>query len=187
MKSPKMPKLVFFLVLSFLSFLPPLQLFAQESILDVGIRVQKTLNLYWENGISAQFSHKNLKPDQLYFGISYASSRLGTALNSNAIKQDNFLFSSSWFFKKEKALRPMTRMNLGYFIADYESSIFDMLPNSSILLSPEIGLMYANKKQPVKVILGFGYNLITGDGTKGAGTIYPLFTQTTVSWTILKK
>jgi hypothetical protein len=36
-------------------------------------------------------------------------------------------------------------------------------------------------------MIGLGYSLVTGDGTKGGGTVYPLFTQTTVSWTIFKK
>ncbi|RZS97705.1 hypothetical protein BC751_3323 [Cecembia calidifontis] len=163
------------------------QLLAQESILDVGIRFQKNINLYWENGVSVQYSHKKIKPDQLYFGLSYVSSRLGTAINSNAIKQDNILFSTSWYFKKDKLFRPVSRLNLGYFIADYEASIFDVLPNTSMLFSPEIGVVYASKKVPLKAMIGLGYNLVTGDGTKGGGTVYPLFTQTTVSWTIFKK
>ena len=165
----------------------PLILFAQKPIMEVGLRVQKTVNLYWENGVSFQYSHSRVKHDQLYFGFSYVSSRFGSAFNSNAIKQDNFLLSTSWHFKRHKVIRPVTRLNLGYFYADYGSPLFDVLPNTSFLVSPEIGLAYKHKKTPLKVMLGIGYNLVTGDGTRGAGTVYPLFTQTTVSWNISKK
>jgi hypothetical protein len=32
-----------------------------------------------------------------------------------------------------------------------------------------------------------GYNLFTGNGQDGAGTLYPMFIQTTVSWNLLKR
>lgn len=160
--------------------------YGQETVFDVGMRLQKTVNLYWENGVSVQYSNKYLKPDRLYFGLSYVTSRLGTAINSNAIKQDNFLFNTSWYFKPQRALRPIVRLNLGYFVADYEEPIFDVLENTSILLSPEIGAVFETKS-PIKVMVTLGYNLITSDGTKGAGTVYPLFAQSTLSWTLFKK
>lgn len=84
---------------------------AQDSFLDVGVRVQKTVNLYWENGVSIQYSNRNVKADNLYFGFSYLSSRLGSALNSNAIKQDYLLFNTSWYFRKQHILRPLVRLN----------------------------------------------------------------------------
>ena len=159
---------------------------AQKSILDAGIRIQKSVNFYYENGVSFQYSNKNLKPDKLYFGFSYVSSRLGTAWNSNAIPQDNYLFSTAWYFRQQHVFRPLLRLNLGYFHASYGDEVFDELPNSSFLLSPEFGASFETKL-PLKFMLTFGYNLISGDGQSGAGTIYPLFIQTTVSWDILNK
>jgi len=159
---------------------------AQQSILDVGFRFQKTVNLYQENGFTIQYSDARLKYDKLYFGFSYFSSRLGTAFRSNAIKQDNFLLSVSYYFKKEKLIRPFTRLNLGYFSADYEYAIFEDLQNNSLLLSPEFGISVNPKNLPLKISTSLGYNVVTGDGVNGAGTLYPLFIQTSVTWSVLK-
>jgi hypothetical protein len=160
---------------------------AQQPILDVGLRFQKTVNLYQENGFTIQYSDARLKYDKLYFGISYYSSRLGTAFQSNAIKHDNFLLSVSYFFRKDKLIRPLTRLNLGYFTADYEYVIFDDLQSNSLLLSPEFGISVNLKQLPLKIATSLGYNVITGDGVNGAGTLYPLFIQTSVTWSISKK
>ena len=159
---------------------------AQHSLLDVGVRVQKTVNLYWENGFSIQYSNRNVKPDNLYFGFSYISSRLGSAFISNAIKQDYFLLNTSWYFRKQHVLRPLVRLNLGYFMADYEEPFFDDLTNTSLVISPEAGLI-VDTKSPLKIMITLGYNVITGDGEQGAGTLYPLFIQTTISWTLLRQ
>jgi hypothetical protein len=159
---------------------------AQNSVLDLGVRLQKDIGLYYENGISVNYSDKNLKPDRWYFGFSYFTSRLGTALNSNAIKQDNFLLSTSYYFKQNHALRPFVRLNAGYFSADYGSPVFDVLPSKTYLLAPEVGLSYKTKL-PIKVALSLGYNTHTSDGTNGIpGTIYQFYYQLTVSWNILK-
>ena len=156
----------------------------QESILDVGWRFQKTVNLYFESGVSIKYSHKNLSADKLYFGFDYVTSRLGSATNSNAIVQDQFLFSGSWYFRPKKTFRPLLRLNVGYFVASYKEEMFDVLPNSSFLLSPEIGASFETKL-PLKFVINMGYNIITGNGITGPGTLYPLYFQTTVSWNIL--
>src|SRR5579863_1559960 len=110
---------------------------AQTSILDAGIRLQQTVNLYNENGIALAYSNKTLFPDRLYLGFSYVSSRLGTAFASNAIKQDNYLVSAAWYFRQNHVIRPFVRLNAGYFSADYGEAIFDVLPRSSPLLSSD--------------------------------------------------
>jgi hypothetical protein len=164
----------------------PISLYAQERVLDIGARFQKTVNLYLENGITAQYSCSSLFSERLYLGFSYFSSRLGTALGTNALKQDNILLSASWLTRPNRLLRPMARANIGYFTADYESDLFQDLPNNSMLLSAEGGLSF-NFKSPIKMSMSLGYNLITGDGIKGPGTIYPVYIQTSVTWNILHK
>jgi hypothetical protein len=175
-----------FFILSILFVFGITKASAQQSILDVGLRLQKTVGLYWENGVSIQYSNQHLKPDKLYFGFSYVTSRLGTAINSNAIKQDNFLVNASWYFRKDHTFRTVVRLNVGYFVADYEDDMFDVLPNSSVLFSPEIGALFETKS-PLKVMITLGYNLITGNGEEGAGTLYPLFAQSTLSWTLFNR
>lgn len=167
----------------FVSFsLIPHSAIAQQRVLDVGIRLQKTVNLYYENGLSIQYSSDNLAAERLYFGISYVSSRLGTAIASNAIQQDNFLFSTSYFFRPEHLIRPMVRANIGYFNAPL-NPIFDDLPQSSMLLSSEAGICI-DPQNPFKVTTSLGYNFITGDGLSGPGTLYPAFLQATLSWDV---
>ncbi|CAN5160484.1 hypothetical protein BH23BAC2_BH23BAC2_24510 [soil metagenome] len=160
--------------------------FSQERQLDVGLRFQKTVNLYYENGVTFQYTDDRLLSQRLFLGLSYVTSRLGSAMGTNAIKQDNFILSSTYIFRPQRNLQPFLRLNTGYFIADYEEPIFDVLPNTSFLLSPEAGLGY-KFKNPLKANASLGYNLITGDGIDGAGTLYPLFIQTSITWNVLAK
>lgn len=161
-------------------------LIAQNSVLDLGVRLQKDLGLYNENGISLNYSNKDLKPDRWFFGFDYYTSRLGTALNSNAIKQDNFLFNTSYYFRNKKIVRPFARLNAGYFSADYRNPIFDVLPSKAYLLSPEVGICVYTKL-PLKIALSLGYNVHTSNGINGVpGTIYPFYYQLNLSWNILK-
>ncbi|MDB5123396.1 MAG: hypothetical protein JWP94_1525 [Mucilaginibacter sp.] len=156
---------------------------AQSSVLDLGVRLQKTVNLYSENGIAVSYSDKGLLADRLYFGASYATSRLGTAFHSNAIKQDNYLVSAAWFFRRDHVIRPFVRANGGYFSASYGGKIFDVLPHSSPLLSSDLGISFQTGL-PVKIATSLGYNFITGNGLSGPGTLFPVFYQLTVSWNL---
>ncbi len=157
---------------------------AQNSELGIGVRLQKSVNLYYENGFTAQYTNDRLYSKRLYFGISYVTSRLGSAIGSNAIKQDNIFLSTTYYFRPDRILQPFLRLNTGYFQSDLEEEIFDDLPNSSILLSPEAGIRLKTNS-PLKVGASIGYNLITGDGSKGPGTLYPVFIQSSIIWSIL--
>ncbi|MDQ2719086.1 MAG: hypothetical protein M3Z26_04905 [Bacteroidota bacterium] len=156
---------------------------AQSPVLDVGIRLQQTVNLYNKNGISVSYSFKAIKPDRLYFGFSYVTSRLGTAFHSNAIKQDNYLVSAAWYIRRKHVIRPFLRLNTGYFSANYGNKIFDVLPRKSILLSSDIGICFQTNS-PIKISTSIGYNFITGNGLSGTGTLYPVFYQFTLSWNL---
>ena len=158
---------------------------SQTSVLDVGARVQKAIGLYTENGITVNYSSKDHAPDRLYVGFSYYTSRLGTALGSNAIKQDNFLVSGAWYFRYKHVIRPLVRANLGYFTSQYPA-MFTTLPHNSMLASAETGICIQTHT-PLKIAGTFGYNLIYGQGNNNTpGTLYPLFYQLTLSWNILK-
>lgn len=156
--------------------------FGQVHTFEVGLRFQKTVDLYYENGISGQYHLTN----RITLGASYLSSRLGSAIGSNAIKQDNFLLSGAWMFRPKKPLKPFVRANLGYFIADYESDVFKSLTNTSAIASLDAGLAYTFKS-PLRLNLSLGYNAITGNGAKGAGTLYPVFYQTSIFWNLAKR
>jgi hypothetical protein len=154
---------------------------AQLHTVDIGFRFQKTVDLYYENGITAQYNLSR----RWAIGASYFTSRLGSAMGSNAIKQDNLLASATYFFLPEKAFKPFLRGNVGYFAADYEEALFDALSQSSAIASADAGLAYTFKI-PLKLSLSIGYNAITGSGDTGPGTLYPVFYQTSLTWNLPK-
>ena len=153
-------------------------LFADE--LQIGFRLQQSWNMYNENGITIEYTPKNLLNDQLSFGATYVSTRIGSAYNSNAIIQDNIVLHSSYMFSSS-SLAPLIRLNAGYCFADYESTLFDDIDASMPLISLEAGVRYAFDV-PLIMQAGIGYNLITSDGSSGIGTVYPLFVQCSFLW-----
>jgi len=150
-----------------------------------GFRIQKTQKLYWENGFAFDFASPKIFDNRIHLGISYVTTRLGSAMGSNAIKQDNYLVGAGYHFRADKQFQPFTRLNLGYFHADYEYAIFEVLPNSAFLFSIDAGLSY-EFKVPLKISLSAGYNLNSGTGTAGPGTLYPVFYQMSIYYTFLK-
>ena len=167
-----------------LMVLPASTGYAQQSTLDVGIRIQKSASFYFENGVSAVYSDQRVLPDRLFLGASFVSSRFGSALGSNAIKQDTFLLSAAWYLRQSKSIRPFGQINVGFFRADYEEEVFDVLPNTAFILTPEIGLR-VKAALPLSVAVSAGYNLSSGNGESGPGTLYPVFVQLTTSWRIV--
>jgi hypothetical protein len=156
--------------------------YSQLHTYDIGLKFQKTVDLYYENGVTGQYQFSK----RILLGASYVTSRLGSAVSSNAIKQDNFTISGAYLFRPSKKLQPTIRLNTGYFVADYESDIFKNLTNSSAILALDAGLLYSFKS-PLKLNFSIGYNAITGDGEQGAGTLYPVYFQTSVMWNLSKK
>jgi hypothetical protein len=181
------------IVLSILCIFSVLCLNAQHSSknngwpgeLKGGIRIQKTQKLYWENGFSFDFTSPKIADSRIHFGLSYVTSRLGSAMGSNAIKQDNYLISSGYYFHHQKQFQPFARINLGYFHADYEEDIFDVLPHKAFLFSIDAGLSY-EFEIPLTVSLSAGYNLNSGKGTSGPGTLYPFYYQMSIFYTLFK-
>lgn len=174
MKSPGYFRIV---ILSFFLCFSTNMSFGQAGALDVGVRLQKTLNMYNENGLTAQYQLSR----RIGVGLTYVTSRLGSAIGSNAIKQDNVFASASWFLRPDRSFRPFFRGNVGWFSANYESEIFRELPDSSPLLSVEGGVV-AYVKGSIGTSASVGYNLITGDGLDVPGTLFPLFYQLSVTY-----
>jgi hypothetical protein len=182
------------LVLSILFITSVLFLYAQNQSskdgwlgeLKGGIRIQKAQKLYWENGVSFDFTSPKILDRRVHLGASYVTSRLGSAMGSNAIRQDNFLFSSGYHFRHKKQLQPFARLNLGFFHADYEDAIFNVLHNKAFLFSLDAGLEY-EFRVPITLNLSAGYNLNSGTGSAGPGTLFPVFYQMSIYYTILKQ
>ncbi len=153
---------------------------------EVGLRFQKTEQLYWENGIGVDFSSERFVNKHIHLKMSYASSRFGSALIGNAVRQDNILIGADWRFRPQRAFQIFTGLNSGFFHADMENAIFNQLPHNSLMLSVEAGLYY-RFKFPIATSLSAGYNLISGDGVTGPGTLFPVFYQLSVYYCLDKK
>lgn len=151
--------------------------------LNAGLRIQKTQNLYWENGLSIDLSHTKITKNKMHLTLSYVSSRLGNALVGNAIKQDNYIIGIDYRFFSQKPFNIYTGINSGFFHANMEEPMFDILPHNSLLFSVEGGLSY-RFKFPLLVNLGIGYNVINGDGVNAPGTLFPIFYQTSLFYQI---
>ncbi len=147
-----------------------------QSNLSIGVVSQKTQNLYWENGLGLDYSSEQLLNNHLHLKAAAISSRLGSAINSNAINQESYTIGADWHFFSSKALQLSTGLNGGFFIADYEDARFDMLSNKSGLAQFELGLHYSFKL-PIHISSSVVYNIINSDGKQGAGTLFPLAYQ----------
>jgi hypothetical protein len=169
---------IFLVAITFhlINYLLPAQ---DGSSFSAGLRFQKTHNLYYENGIAFDFASQKILDNRLHFGLSYVTSRLGSAIASNALKQDNYLFSLGYYFRHEKIINPIVQLNTGFFYADMEDPMFESIPHKSLLLSVEPGV-FINFNYPIKAKATLGYNIITSDGTTGSGTVYPLYFQLSI-------
>ena len=182
------------ITLTFLSLISVICLHAQNGETEnawmgevkAGIRLQKAQKLYWENGFVVDFSSPKILDSRVHIGVSYITSRLGSARGTNAIKQDNYLLNLGYHFRHQKKLQPFARLNLGYFSADYEYAIFDVLPNTAFLFSIEAGISY-EFEFPITLNISTGYNLNTGNGIDGPGTLYPVFYQMSIFYTLIRK
>jgi hypothetical protein len=168
-----MKKLLFLVV-----FLPFIGIKAQEKIsreLSGGVVFQKTQNLYIENGVGLDYTCNRLLKKKIHIKATYLSSRLGSAIGSNALKQDNFILGADYRFFSDKQLQLIAGLNTGLFTVDYENNVFNDLPSSSLLLAIETGLNYKFKQLPLSASLSVGYNLRNGNGVDIPGSLFPVF------------
>ena len=94
---------------------------------------------------------------------------------------------AGWNFGKEaKPFRFHARLNFGYFHAEQVSDIFEDVPNTAFLFSPEIGFKYTFKQLPITLNLGSGYYLFTGEGGESPGTLQPLYYHLDITYQIFK-
>lgn len=160
---------VFLLVVSSLSFSQN-----QNHSIHAGVLVQKSIGMYTDVGLYGEYEPNIALP--VAVGFTYVSSRFGSALNSNALKQDCFFVNGTYYFFREKIITMYSGVNVGLMTIDYGSELFDMLPQNAMLASVEFGTRYFYK-DIFTVSASFGYNAITGNGVKGIGSVMPIFWQ----------
>jgi hypothetical protein len=149
-----------------------------------GLRFEKAAGFYWYNGFTAEYTSQKIAKQRIGFGLNLLSSRLGSALSSNAIPFFEIDLSGSYHFRHNKDLQPSIRLNAGYAHANYGSDIFNRIPDHSFIISFEGGMSY-DLRLPLRITLNGGYNLLTGNGISGLGTIYPVYLQCSLLYRIL--
>ncbi|MBL7811460.1 MAG: hypothetical protein JNL57_04475 [Bacteroidetes bacterium] len=149
---------------------------AKNYNLNAGIRVQKSIGFYCNNGVAAEFSSPHLFNQKLTLGMNLLSSRLGSAFLNHGIAYHEIQISALHYFRSAKRIQPLVRLNTGLAFSRYGSSVFRDIPASSLLLSAETGVGMDMNKQ-LKFSFSAGYNAITGNGTRGFGMVWPIFVQ----------
>jgi len=143
--------------------------FAQNQF---GIRLNKSIGGYGEHGFVYQrdsvLGNFDLKAQLI-------SSRLGSAIFNNAIKQEQITLGvqKAWF--QDKSIELLLALNTGYFRTDYGSEIFDVLDNDVFFIAPEFGVK-TNKYKGFDIGVSFLYNLGAGDGISGPGSLFSIQT-----------
>lgn len=155
----------------------------KKQMLYVGLRFEKVAGLYWNNGVSFEYSSPRLCRQKITFGFYAISSRLGSALASNAIPYTEINLSAIKYFRESKRFRPLLRLNLGYAHANYGSDVFYGIPQSAALASFEAGAAY-QFKFPLRASISGGYNFITGNGASGLALVYPVYAQVSVFYLV---
>ncbi len=154
-------------------------LLAVQPVIAPSVLVRKTQALYCENGVGVDFSHSALLNGRLHFNAGYISSRLGSAIGSNALKQDYLLLGADWRTPILEKLGWVVGIGTGVFMVDYEDEVFETLPATSALMAVETGLAY--QAGPVALKLMLGYNLISGNGADVPGSLFPVYYQLNVA------
>ena len=148
--------------------------------LELGLRTKKYVGFYWVNGLSAEFSTYKIAKGSLHLGVNLASSIFGSAFRSNAIPTLETELAIIKYFRYTKSFQPITRLNLGYSKAFYGEG-FSNITSKGMLCSIETGFQYRIIKKLTANLFG-GYNLFTGNGINGLGTIYPIYYGLGLKW-----
>jgi hypothetical protein len=115
------------------------------------------------------YSDYNLFAHSLQLRAAYLTSRLEQAFRPAILRQDYFLFSPVWHFRRKAFFDPTVQADLGYWRYDIEDEIFKDLDNSSWVASIQVGLALNLFQGEYGLYYHLGYNLITPD----SGLLYP--------------
>ncbi len=147
----------------------------------VGIRIQKTWELYWENGITLQWQPAEIFGGRPLISADFVSSRLGSAINSNALKQEIYRLGLGLRFRNNQRFRPGFRLNPGFYHLDYEFEIFKDLDVNAFTLSGEIlALIDIYKGSAIQTSIGM--HVLNSNGENGKGGVFPLYAALEIMW-----
>ena len=152
-----------------------------------GPAFRKYVGFYWVNGATAEWQNTGLRKHKLVIGFTALHSALGTDLVAKAIPTLNVELALIRKFKFTKAFGARVALHTGYANAAYGNATFNKIGRNAPLAGLEFGLEGQCKKWQGTATLG--YQGISGAGTKGLATVFPIYLQMRVFYLIssLKK
>jgi hypothetical protein len=146
---------------------------AGEGLWTLGLRTQGVVDFEpgqdLFEGPEIGYSDYNLFSHNLQLRAAYLTSRFEQVFHPDIIRQDYFLFSPVWHFRRKAFFDPTVQADLGYWRYDVESEIFKDLKNSSWVASLQVGLALNLFQGEYGLYYHFGYNFITPD----SGLLFP--------------
>ena len=139
---------------------------AGEGLWSAGLKTQGTVDFEpgqdFLSGPEAAYSDYGLFGHRLQFKLAYLTSRLEQVFRPNIIKQDYFLLSPAWHFRRKAVFDPLLQLDLGYMRYDVENErIFgDYLDNDSWIAAAQAGLNVNMFQGRFGFLYHVGYNLI---------------------------
>jgi hypothetical protein len=146
---------------------------AGEGLWSAGLRTQGTVDFEpgqdWFVGPEIGYSDYHLFAHRLQLRAAYLTSRAEQAFRENILRQDYFLFSPVWHFRRNGFFDPTVQADLGYWRYDVESHLFEDLDNDSWVAAVQAGLCLNLFQGGYGLYWHVGYNLITPD----SGLLFP--------------
>jgi hypothetical protein len=146
---------------------------AADGLWSFGLRMQGVVDFEpgqdLFEGPEIGYSDYGLFAHRLQLRAAYLTSRLEQAFRPAILRQDYFLFSPAWHFRRTSLFDPMVQLDLGYWRYDTESRIFKSLDNSSWMAAAQVGLALNLFQGEYGLYYHFGLNFITPD----SGLLYP--------------
>ena len=144
-----------------------------EGLWSLGFKTQGSVDFEPGNdyfiGPEFGYSHYKLASHRLHLKFSYLTSRLEQAFRTNILRQDFFLFSPAWHFRRNHLFDPVVQADLGYSRYDVESPIFADLDNDAWLAALQAGLNLNFSHGVWGLHYHVGYNLLIPESS----VLYP--------------
>jgi hypothetical protein len=146
---------------------------AGEGLWSLGLRTQGFFDFEpgqdLFHGPEIGYSNYHLAGHRLQLKFAYLTSRLEQVFRENILRQDYYLFTPVWHFRRNRFFDPTVQADLGYWHYDLESEIFKDLDNDSWTASVQAGFALNLYQGEYGFSYQFGYEFITPD----SGLIFP--------------
>ena len=143
--------------------------------LYAGAAFRKYVGFYWVNGATAEWQNASWRKHKVSLGLTALHSVLGTDLFAKAIPTLNLEVAVIRRFKFTQGFGARVALHTGYANAAYGNATFDKIARHAPLAGIEFGLDGRYKNWQGAATLG--YQGISGAGTKGLATVYPIYLQ----------